>query len=90
MKKVYNIVYGKCTDDVQSLLKAEDEFEEKSRKFDAIWILKMVKTIVYEIDTKIILRVSLHTAMTTFSTMKYYSNEANDVYLTKFKSEVET
>jgi len=65
---------------VQSLLKAEDGFEEKSRKFDAIWILKMVLIIVSGIDM----------TMITFITMKQYSNEVNDAFLAIFKSKVKT
>ena len=34
LKKLYNLVYGNCTDSVQTMLKAKDEFETKSKVFE--------------------------------------------------------
>ena len=74
MKKLHSIVYGKHIDGVQSLLKAEEEFKEKSREFDAIWILKMAKKIISEIETKINVCILLHMALIPLVTIKQSNN----------------
>ena len=42
------------------------------------------------LDTKVNLRVSLHTAITNFMNMKQWQNETNNNYLIKFKSMIGT
>ena len=90
LKKMYNLVYGNCTDSVQTMLKAENDFEVKSKVFDYKWIFLKVKLIVSGLDTKVNLRVSLHTAISNYMLMKQFQYESNDAYLTRFKSMVQT
>ena len=90
LKKLYSLVYGNCTDGVHTMLKADAEYEAKSRLFDYEWLFKKVKSIVSGLDTKVNLRVSLHSAMLNFLTMRQGENETNDDYLTRFKSSTET
>ena len=68
------------------MIKSEEFYEEKSRLFDCVWILKTCNTIVSGIDTKISPRVSLHTALLSFPFLKQYVKESNDAHLTRFKS----
>ena len=90
LKKIYNLVYENCTDSVRTMLKTDDEYEAKSKVFDHRWLFEKVKMIVSGLDTKVNLRVSLHTAMLNYMLMKQYSNETNDTYLTRFKGMTET
>ena len=41
--KLYAIVLGKCTQSLRSTLKGDPEYEEKSERFDIIWLLKRLK-----------------------------------------------
>ena len=34
LKKIHSLVYGNCTDSVQTMLKADQEYKEKSKDFD--------------------------------------------------------
>ena len=90
LKKVYSLIYGNCTDWVQTMLKADNEYEDESKKFDYKWLFKKVKSIVSGLDTKVNLRVSLHAEMLSFINMRQGEYETNDIYLTRFKSVVET
>ena len=90
LKKIYSLVYGNCTEGVQTMLKADSDYDDKSRIFDYEWLLKKVKAIISGLDTKVNLRVSLHPAIANFINMRQYDNETNDDYLTRFKSMVET
>ena len=90
LKKIYSLVYRNCTDSVQTMLKADEEYEEKSKDFDHAWLFKKIKIIVSGLDTKVNLRVSLHDTMTNFFLLKQQAHESNDAYLTRFKSMIET
>ena len=80
------MIYGNCTEGAQDMLKTDKEFEVKSKESNASWILMKVKTITLGLDTKLNLRVSLHTALLNFMLFKQFSDESNDGYLTGFKS----
>ena len=90
LKKIYNLVYGNCTESVRTMLKTDEDYEAKSTIFDHRWLFKKVKMIVSGLDTKVNLRVSLHTAMLNYMLMKQYPNETNDTYLTRFRLMTET
>lgn len=90
LKKVFSLVYENSTDGVKTMLKADAEYEVKTKTFDHEWLFKKVKAIVLGLDTKVNLRVSLHAAILNFFNMRQWENETNDDYLTRFKSMVET
>ena len=90
LKKVYGIVFGNCTESVQTMIRTDSEYEEKSKKFDHAWLFQKVKMIVSGLDTKVNLRVSLHDVIINFMLLKQFSNETNEAYHTRFKSMVET
>ena len=89
LKKVYTLIYGNCTDSVQTMIEADKEHKMKSKSFDHEWILEKVKKIVSGLDTKVYLRVSCHTALIDYMLLKQYINETNDSYLSRFKSMVQ-
>ena len=86
LKKIFSVTYGNCTEAVQTMMKSDAEYEEKSKAFDCSWILIKREIIVSGLDTKVNLRVSLHTSILNFTIMRQYDNESNDTYLTRFKS----
>ena len=49
-----------------------------------------MKSITSGLDTKVKLRVSLHTAIMSYMLLRQYNDESNVTYLTRFKSVVET
>ena len=90
LKKLYSVIYGNCTESVQTMLKADEEYEVKSIDFDYVWILEKAKMIVSGLDTKVNLRVSLHDAISNYMLIKQYPYETNEGNLTRFKSMVGT
>ena len=90
LKKIYSLIFGNCTEGVQTMIKTDSDYETKSKAFDCTWILKKVKTITSGLDTKVNLRVSMHTALLNFMLLRQFSDESNDAYLIRFKSMVET
>ena len=90
MKKIFSLIYGNCTGGAETMLKLEDNFEDRSAIFDSIWLFKIVKKIVYGMDTKSNFRVSLHTAIMSFMLLQQYNTESSDTYSARFKSSMET
>ena len=70
LKKIYSLVYGNCTESVQTMIKADSEFETKSKAFNYAWLFEKVKAIVSGLDTKVNLRVSLHDVIFNFMLLK--------------------
>ena len=52
LKKIYSLIYGNCTEGVQTMLKADSDYEVKSQNFDYEWLFKKAKAIVSGLDTK--------------------------------------
>ena len=90
LKKIYSLIYGNCTESVQTMIKADSEYEVKSKVFDYAWLFEKVKAIVSGLDTKVNLRVSLHDVIFNFILLKQQAHESNDGYLTRFKSMIQT
>ena len=63
LKKLYSLVYGNCTDAVQTILKVEDEYKKILQDFNCFWLLKKINVVLSEIDTKTSTILSLHTAI---------------------------
>ena len=72
------------------MLKADEEYEERSKDFDYVWILEKVKVIVLGLDTKVNLRVSLHDVISNYMLIKQQLYKTNEAYLARFKSMVGT
>ena len=66
MKRIYILVFGNCTDGVLTLIKSEELYEDKSKLFYCVWILKTFNLIVSGIDTRTSPRVSLRTALPSY------------------------
>ena len=72
------------------MLKGDKDYEVKSKEKDCGWILIKVKTITSGLDTKVNLRVSLHSALLNFTLLRQFNDRTNDAYLMRFKSMIET
>ena len=58
-------------------MKTDDEYESRSLIFNQKWLFKKVKMIVSRLDTKVNLRVSLHTVVLNYTIMKLYPSESS-------------
>ena len=63
-------MYGNCIESVQTMLKANADFESKLKVFDYKWLLHEAKIVMTGLDTKVNLRVSLHGMMMTSILLK--------------------
>ena len=70
MSKAYSLVWGQCTNALQSLIKGLDNYDEKSNDYDVIWLLTSLKKITSGVDVKANVRVTLFDAIQTLFSMR--------------------
>ena len=52
VKKLYSIILGQCSDEVQLLLRLYPDFEDMSTAFDGVWLMKILESLLEEIIPK--------------------------------------
>ena len=66
---MYDKIWGKCIDALQSMIAHEEGYEEKERKKDLIWLLKTIKEIYSGLDKLGNKRVTYYNALKLFVLM---------------------
>ena len=79
-EKLYGLVWGQCSNRLQELIKADEEFEEKSRAYDYIWLLKKCKMILSGVDEQANKYSTLIKALTSLCTIRQGESESNDSF----------
>ena len=90
INKVYAVVWGQCTSSLQAVLKGNGDFETRHKKRDVLWLFGQIKIVTAGIDSKSNPYKNLQTALLQLLTMRQGETEANDKFLTHFKSNVQT
>ena len=90
LSKAYSLVWGQCTNALQSVIKGLDDYDEKLDDYDVIWLLTSLKKITSGVDIKANVRVTLFEAIQTLFSMRQGQFESNDSYLERFNSNVKT
>ena len=84
--KIYGLIIGQCMPALRSALKANKNFKSKSEIFEALWLLKSIKTVSSGVDIKENPALTLHKQLLTFLTMQQGQSESDDDYLVRFIS----
>ena len=50
--KLFELIYGQCTDSITTLLKGEDVFEDKRSKNDVIWLIEKLRQLTSGVDNE--------------------------------------
>ena len=90
ISKAYSLVWGQCTNALQSVVKGLDNYDEKSDDYNVIWLLTSLKKITSGVDVKANVRITLISAIQTFFSMRQGQFESNDSYLKRFNSNIKT
>jgi len=67
--KIYGLIIGQCTLALRSALKADKNFNSKTETFEALWLLKSIKTVLLGMYIKANPALTLHEQLLTFLTM---------------------
>ena len=86
MKKLYVLIWGQCSDGVQSLLRLYPDFEDKANKFDGVWLLNIIEPLLAEIRSKKKICAQLIEKYLKFMLTHKYDNETVHDYMTHFKA----
>ena len=89
IKKVYALIWGQCSEPLQTLVRNNDEYKEKEKKKDVVWLLKQLKALTSGIDVLSNKRETLHDALVNFVTMRQGRSESLDDYMKRVKSNIE-
>jgi hypothetical protein len=90
LDKIYGLVWGQCSQSLQSVMKGDVEYKEKSVAADCVWLLQNLKKITSGIDKKANPLSTYCNAVSTLFSMRQGSNEANDVYMRRFNNNILT
>ena len=88
IEKAYGLIWGQCSAGLQTYIKGLLNYETASSAFDPLWLLREIKKATSGIDDKANAYVSMHDAISQLYRMKQGSQESNDNYLSRFKTNV--
>ena len=81
-------MWGQCSAGLQTYIKGLLYFETSSSNFDALWLLREIKKATSGINDKANVYVSMLDTISQLYRMKQGSQESNDNYLARFKTNV--
>jgi hypothetical protein len=85
-KALFRIIWSQCSTTMQTRLKGLEEYEDKNRDKDSLWLLKEIRNISYKFEAQDYIYKSLHNAKQQFYKYKQKRNETNSEYLNNFKN----
>ena len=86
IEKSYGLIWGQCSAGLKQYIKGLADYESKSIKFDAVWLLRDLKKAMSGIDNKANTYVSKHRAIRNLYRIRQGAQESNNHYLERFKS----
>ena len=89
LKALYSLVWGQCTDALQSVVQTQTDFEAKSRSHDSVWLLKCLIKVVSGVDTKTDPALAICSAFIDLYTIEQRHDESNDRHYRRFMSKIE-
>ena len=90
LKKIYALVWGQCSEQLQAAIKLDENYEEKSKKYDGVWLLKNVKKMIAGMGETKNKEYILHKKLQNFYLIRQFENETVQQYLERFKSNLQS
>ena len=88
LEKTYGLIWGRCSAGLQTFIKGLSYYETASSAFDPLCLLREIKKATSGIDDKANAYISMHDAISQLYRMKQGSQESNDKYLSRFKTNI--
>ena len=85
---LYAIIWGQCSDSMQSRLKASDDYEDISENRQCLELLSEIKGITYTFETQRYPHEALFDVLVSFYQNCQHKHQSNTEYHTKFKNMV--
>ena len=84
--KLFAIIWGQCTDTLQSVIKLHHEYEKNAANYEGIWLLHRIEENIAGLSKEKNKCVLLREKMMTFNLTRQNENETVHDYLTRFKT----
>ena len=85
-KALYRVIWTQCSTTMQTRLKGSEEYDDRDKKKDSLWLLKEIRNISYKFEAQDYVYRSLHNAKKQFHKYEQKRNETNAEYLNNFKN----
>ena len=86
LTKLCGVVVGQCTESLQAELAGDEEYDVKSRAYDAIWLLKTLKNLSAGLNKSVSPFQGLVNSLTGFYTLRQYKEENLEAYRQRFEA----
>jgi len=84
--RIYALVLGQCTPALRTTLKEHKDYEDKSKVFNAKWLLERVKEITAGLDMNSNTALCLHEQVLSFFNIRQGMGESDDEYVQRFNA----
>jgi hypothetical protein len=89
LNSLYSVIWGQCSENMKTKIRSINEYTEKTKQDDCVWLLSQIKSVVHQFDTKKDLWTSLRHARIAYANCKQEPNQSNSDYLEVFRTIVE-
>ena len=79
MEKLFGLIWGQCSSQLQSTIKGLTGFSDMYDDFDVVWLITELKKSTSGIDSKSDPRLTLHKALAELYRLKQGETESNDL-----------
>jgi hypothetical protein len=86
---LYAVIWGQCSEAMRTKIRALDDFPTQNPINNCIWLLREIKGVTHQFDTKRNVFLSLLDARIVYYTCKQGPNQSNADYLEIFSANVE-
>jgi Reverse transcriptase (RNA-dependent DNA polymerase) len=89
LKAIYAVIWGQCSENMQNKIKSIDDFEEKNKSCDCVWLLQSIRKVTYNFEDRRYVYASLLNAELNYLNYKQHEHETVAQYLMNFRTRYE-
>ena len=90
LRDVFAVVWGQCSTYLQSIIKQDNDYEQKKIDADCAWLLSQIQSIIFKFAGRKQKFLAIVEARTTHDRCKQRDEESNASFLDQFKTVVES
>jgi hypothetical protein len=88
IQKLYNLIWGQCSDPLHARLESLDEFEAISRTMDGIKLLKLIRSVAYHYEPQCYKPLAIDDAIVKYAMFKQGKTTTPAEFLEQFRNHV--
>ena len=88
-RKIYGLAWGQCSESMRSKVKSLDDFEERDRECNCVWLLRSIRAIMYKFEGQRDICLELLDAYSALEYCRQQPREATTAYHDIFKTIVD-